>query len=71
LSAAEGHRVLVLAESPPKAPQTLMSYWTSVFGSVQFPRVNPESAPSTPAALRALLRAPLRVWSVKTRTSWY
>jgi hypothetical protein len=42
---------------------------TSVFGPIQFPRVNAESAPSTPAALRALLRARLRVWFVKTRTS--
>jgi hypothetical protein len=68
LSAAEGHCVLVLAESPPKAPETLASYWTSVFGSVRFARVNVESASSIPAALWALLRARLRVWFVKTRT---
>jgi hypothetical protein len=64
LSAAEGHCVLVLAESPPKAPETLASYWTSVFGSVRFARVNVESASSIPAALWALLRARLRVWFV-------
>jgi len=58
----------VLAESPPKAPETLASYWTSVFGSVRFARVNVESASSIPAALWALLRARLRVWFVKTRT---
>jgi hypothetical protein len=68
LSAAEGHCVLVLAESPPKAPETLASYWTSIFGSVRFARVNVESASSIPAALWALLRARLRVWFVKTRT---
>jgi hypothetical protein len=68
LSAAEGHCVLVLAESPPKAPETLASYWTSLFGSVRFARVNVESASSIPAALWALLRARLRVWFVKTRT---
>jgi hypothetical protein len=65
LSAAEGHCVLVLAESPPTAPETLASYWTSVFGSVRFARVNVESASSIPAAL---LRARLRVRFVKTRT---
>jgi hypothetical protein len=68
LSAAEGHCVLVQGESPPKAPETLASYWTSVFGSVRFARVNVESASSIPAALWALLRARLRVWFVRTRT---
>jgi hypothetical protein len=59
---------LVLAESPPKAPETLASYWTSVFGSVRFARVSVESASSIPATLWALLRARLRVWFVNTHT---
>jgi hypothetical protein len=41
---------------------------TSVFGPVQFPRINAEQAPSTPAALRALLHARLRVSFDKNRT---
>jgi hypothetical protein len=41
---------------------------TSVYGPVQFPRLNAENAPSTPSALRRLVNARLRVWFVKTRT---
>jgi hypothetical protein len=41
---------------------------TSVFGPVQFPRINAETAPSTPAALRALLHGRLRVWFDKSKT---
>jgi hypothetical protein len=44
---------------------------TSVFGPTQFPRLNAEGAPSTPAALRALLKARLRVAFVKSHTSRY
>jgi hypothetical protein len=41
---------------------------TSVFGPVQFPRPNAENAPSTPAAVKRLLNARLRMWFVKSRT---
>jgi hypothetical protein len=41
---------------------------TSVYGPVQFPRLNAENAPSTPSALQRLVHARLRVWFVKTRT---
>jgi hypothetical protein len=41
---------------------------TQVFGPVQFPRFNAENAPSTPAAVKRLLNAKLRVWFVKGRT---
>jgi hypothetical protein len=41
---------------------------TQVFGPVQFPRFNAENAPRTPAAVRRLLNARLRVWFVKGRT---
>jgi hypothetical protein len=40
---------------------------TSVFGPVQFPRLNAEDVPSTPAQLRRLVNARLRMWFVKTR----
>jgi len=42
---------------------------TSVFGPVQFPRLNAENAPSTPAALSRLLHARLQLWFDKTHTS--
>jgi hypothetical protein len=41
---------------------------TQVFGPVQFPRFNAENAPSTPAAVRRLINAKLRVWFAKGRT---
>jgi len=44
---------------------------TSVFGPVQFPRLNAENAPSTPAQLQRLVNARLRMWFVKTRTRRY
>jgi hypothetical protein len=44
---------------------------TSVFGPVQFPRLNAEDVPSTPAQLRRLLNARLRMWFVKTQNQRY
>jgi hypothetical protein len=41
---------------------------TSVFGPVQFPRLNTENAPSTPQGVKRVLNAKLKVWFVKTRT---
>jgi hypothetical protein len=41
---------------------------TAVFGPIQFPRPNAENAPSTPAAVKRLLNARLRMWFVKNRT---
>lgn len=35
---------------------------TSVFGPIQFPRINAENAPSTPAGVQRLLHGRLRVW---------
>jgi hypothetical protein len=40
---------------------------TAVFGPIQFPRPNAENAPSTPAAVKRLLNARLRMWFVKNR----
>lgn len=40
----------------------------SVFGPVQFPRLNTENAPSTPAAVKRLLNAKLKVYFAKNRT---
>jgi hypothetical protein len=40
---------------------------TSVFGPIQFPRANTESAPSSPATLERLLHAKLRMYFAKTR----
>lgn len=39
----------------------------SVYGPVQFPRTNTESAPSTPAAVQRLVNARLKVYFAKTR----
>jgi hypothetical protein len=44
---------------------------TSVFGPVQFPRLNAENAPNTPTQLRRLVNARLSVWFVKTRNKRY
>jgi hypothetical protein len=41
---------------------------TSVFGPVQFPKLNAENAPSTPQGVKRLLNAKLKVWFVKNRT---
>jgi hypothetical protein len=41
---------------------------TAVFGPIQFPRPNAENAPSTPASIKRLLNARLRMWFVKNRT---
>jgi hypothetical protein len=41
---------------------------TAVFGPVQFPRLNAENAPSTPAGVKRLLNAKLKVWFAKNRT---
>jgi hypothetical protein len=40
---------------------------TSVFAT-QFPKLNAENAPSTPAGVKRLLNAKLKVWFVKNRT---
>jgi hypothetical protein len=41
---------------------------TSVF-TTQFPRLNAENAPSTPAGIKRLLNAKIKVWFVKSRTT--
>lgn len=41
---------------------------TSVYGPVSFPRLNTENAPSTPAAVKRLLNAKLKVYFAKNRT---
>jgi hypothetical protein len=38
---------------------------SAVFGPVQFPRLNAENAPSTPAGIKRLLNANLKVWFAK------
>jgi hypothetical protein len=40
---------------------------TSVFGPVQFPRLNAENAPSTPAGIKRLLNAKLKMYFAKGR----